>query len=112
MNFEHLISGLLSIGIVVLGAVWAKLGKLENRFDAFGEACRDRHDNIVKQDEVKRLENECKARHDRVRHQLEVDSELCHSGLKAMASDIVDVKEKLAYANGVHGKNCSTIGGD
>jgi hypothetical protein len=82
---EYVITGLLSIGVVVLGAIWARIGKLEDAFVAFGRDCRIRHESVAYDTDIRRTEDEI---------------DVLKTSSDVVARDIIAIKEKLAYMNG------------
>jgi hypothetical protein len=66
----YAISGLGSVTVLMLGAIWYRIGKLDDKFEKFDGDCRVRHESVMQKEDYWRehipLERSCEALHSRV----------------------------------------------
>lgn len=64
------IGGLGGVIIIMLGAIWARVGKLDDKFQMFDTECRVRHEGVMKKEDYWRehipLEKSVQALHSRL----------------------------------------------
>ena len=48
---QYIIGGIGTLIVGMCGAIWTRVGRLDEKFDTFQNNCRERHENVVTKDE-------------------------------------------------------------